>query len=123
MPIYDLQCRCGNLFEVICQPDQRPKMACPMCGKKKCRPVPVLPRRERHFSGTEAKSMMYGFHGVGEVAEARQAFADTGAKINDDGSVEFDKRSTQQKFTKRWGEVKGVTQPPMAGLRKKRTPG
>lgn len=123
MPIYDLKCpRDNTVFEVVCAPDARRNQKCPTCGKKGCKPVPVLPRRERHFYGKEAKSMMYGFHGIGEVEEARKVFGDTGAKINGDGTVEFDKRSTQQKFSKRWGEVKGVTKPPMA-FRPKPAPG
>lgn len=113
MPLYDLKCNgCGSIFEVLCDPDARKDQPCPTCEKAGCQAVPSLPRRERHFYGTTARSLMYGFYGEGEVPQARRAFADTGARINDDGSVEFDRRSTQEKFTKRWGEIKGQTKAP-----------
>lgn len=106
MPIYSVKCEsCGAQSEQFHsmneahQPCEHCKGTCSVDYTRQTF------MRERHFSGTERNSVMYGFH-PDEVQEARMDFGSTGADISDDGTVSFDKRSVQVAFAKRWNEIK-----------------
>lgn len=56
---------------------------------------------ERRFSGRGAISRRYAVHPM-EVAEAKAKFDKTGARIHDNGDIEFSSRGVEQKFAREW---------------------
>jgi len=106
MPIYALKCqKCGDEWEDIHPMTQQHPKCRKGCG---CRcdtnPSKQVPRRERQFAGSERTSLQFGFD-ASEVDEARRDFDGTGARITDEGDVEFDNRSQERAFRKRYKQI------------------
>lgn len=107
MPVYELKCKCGESFEVVCPFDKRDAQPCPACGKAKAEPQVSRIVTERRFAGEESQSLKEGCH-PRDVLAQRQLYGDT-ANISDEGDFSFDGRNQYKRFTKKKREADKLT--------------